>query len=438
MKLYQVYGSSAMRYAINASRKFVRFDEPRLFVLMLAAFLAGCTSLDKGMMAVSDGMSSRDPVTGERQINLVSEQQEIRRAEDAQRQILAEARAQGIKVDNETAYYERPSRVFDRLKAVTHRKQLPWEVHVLESPEWNAFTIGGGKVFLYSGIFQGEIGLRDDSELAAVLAHEMAHISARHASEKLGKLAVVKLADKGLNKIEGFDASFTTNQEDEADKYSALYMALAGYDPFAGVRIWQRMHQATGSYTGNMLFDHPLNDDRAKNMAKYAAAVQQYFTVGEINPRHEELLVNNALYSRSKTSTAKAGEGGGFAALLETATNAYVETTQAKIEQLKRQSKELDQQRLAAQRLQLGGIRIANANRGGQGLFGVAINASGKQIMRAVIALEYLNGQTILMRDEIPWSPMQPNEKKEFGIPLKPIRFSSVAIRPVYVQLIGE
>lgn len=115
-----------------------------------------------------------------------------------------------------------------------------------------------------------------------------------------------------------------------------------------------------------------------------------------------------------------------------------VEATEAKTEQLKRQSKQLEQQRQAAQRLQFGRLQVANANGGGRGLFGVAVNTSGKQISHVIVALEYLNGQTVLMRDEIQWSPMQPYEQKEFGIPLKQIRYGSVSIRPVYVQLIGE
>jgi predicted Zn-dependent protease len=414
-----------------------RFDM-RLFFVVLIVALTGCTSIDKGMMAVSDGISSRDPVTGQRQINLVSEEQEIRQAEEAQRQILSQAKQKGIKTDGETPYYETVNRVFDRLKVVTHRKQLPWEVHVLDSPEWNAFTIGGGKVFVYSGIFQGETGLKDDAELAAVLAHEMAHVAARHASEKGGKLAIAKLADKGLRKEKGFDASFTTNQEAEADKYSALYLALAGYDPSVGVRVWKRMHQAMGSYTGDMMFDHPLNDERAKNMATYASAVQQYLVPGEINPEHEKLLTNNALYTHNKSSTTKAGEGGGFTALLETIANSYVEASEAKTEQLKRQTKQLEQQHLATQRLQFGRLQVTNASGGELGLFGIAVNTSGKQISRAIVALEYLNGQSVLMRDQIQWSPMQPFEQKAFGLPLKQIRFSSVSIRPVYVQLLGE
>lgn len=415
-----------------------RYLAMRLLSVVLAVALTGCASVDRGMMAVSDGISSRDPVTGQRQVNLISEEQEIRQAEEAVRQILTEAKQKGIKTDGDTPHYEKVTRVFNRLKGVAHRKQLPWEIHVLDLPAWNAFTIGGGKVFVYSGIFEGETGLKNDSELAAVLAHEMAHVAARHASEKSGKLAIAKLADKGLKKQKGFDASFTTNQEAEADKYSALYMALAGYDPSVGVLVWKRMDQAEGSYTRDMLFTHPLPDDRAKNMEKYASVVKQYLIPGEINPGHEKLLTNNALYSYSKPSTTKAGEGGGFAALLETVANSYVEATEAKTEQLKRQTKKLEQERQAAQRLQFGRLQVANANGGGRGLFGVAVNTSGRQITQAFVTLEYLNGQTVLMRDEIRWAGMQPYEQKKFGFPLKQIRYSSVSIRPVYVQLLGE
>lgn len=406
--------------------------------LALALLLTGCATIDRGMMTVSDVISSTDPVTGQRQVSLVSEDQEINDAEGFTRQILSEAKQKGSKIDDETPYYERVSRVFDRLKEVVHRKHLPWEIHVLESPEWNAFTIGGGKVFVFTGIFQTELGLQDDNELAAVLAHEMGHVAARHASEKSGKLAIAKRASKKLRKEKRFDASFTTIQEDEADRYSAIYMAIAGYDPSAGVRVWKRMHQAAGSYTGDMLFNHPLNDDRARNLAKYASAAQQYYRPDSIHSDHEKILENNALFAYRKPSTTKAGEGGGFAAFLETVANTYKEVTDARIEQSKREIKRMEQERVAAQRLRFDKLQVADARGGGRGLFGIAVNNSGKAITQAVVVLEYWNGQATLLKDEIQWSAMQPHEQKEFGILLRPIQYSSVSLRPVYVQLAGE
>lgn len=74
----------------------------RLLSGLLALQVTGCASVDQGMMAVSDGISSRDPVTGQRQINLVSEEQEIRQAKDATRQILSAAKQKGVKLDSET------------------------------------------------------------------------------------------------------------------------------------------------------------------------------------------------------------------------------------------------------------------------------------------------------------------------------------------------
>lgn len=404
----------------------------------LAVVLTGCASIDRGMMSVSDAVSSTDPVTGQLQINLEPEDKEIRRAEDLTRQILAEAKQKGVKVDSQTPYYDRVSAIFERLKQVVHRKHLPWELHVVDMPDFNAFTIGGGKVFMFTGIFQNELGLKDNNEIAAVLAHEMAHVAARHASEKRGKLAAVKLLDKKLKKEKNFDASFTTIQEDEADRYSTIYMALAGYDPAAGATVWERLHQRQGSYTGDMLFDHPLNDDRARNVMNYASAARQYYMPGSVNADHEQILKRNALFAYEAPSTVKAGEGGGFAALLSTVANTYKDAADARAEQRQREIKRLQQERAAAQRMQFGRLQIADANGGGRGLFGIAINRAAKAITQAIVVLEYRDGQAIVLTEEIQWSGMQPREQKEFGVPLKPIRYSTVSIRPVYVQLVGE
>lgn len=410
----------------------------RLAILVIAGALSACATVDRGMMSVSDAVSSADPVTGQRQVNLISEDQEIREAEELTQRILSEAKQKGIKVDSQTPYYDRASAIFERLKQVAHRKHLPWELHVLDTPDFNAFTIGGGKVFMFTGIFQHELGLKDDNEIAAVLAHEMAHVAARHASEKRGKLAAVKLLDKKLKKEKSFDASFTTIQEDEADRYSTIYMALAGYDPAAGAAVWERLHQRQGSYTGDMLFDHPLNDDRARNVTKYASAARQYYTPGSVNVDHEQILKRNALFAYETPSTAKAGEGGGFAALLSTVANTYKDAADARAEQRQREIKRLQQERVAAQRMQLGRLQVADASGGGRGLFGVAVNRATKAITQAIVVLEYRDGQAIVLKEEIQWPGMQPREQKEFGIPLKPIRYSTVSIRPVYVQLVGE
>ncbi|KAF3982369.1 MAG: M48 family metallopeptidase, partial [Methylococcales symbiont of Hymedesmia sp. n. MRB-2018] len=350
-------------------------------------------------------------------------------------EIIAEAKRKGINIDSDVNEFDRVKDVFDRLKNVVHRRHLPWEIHVVENEAWNAFTIGGGKVFVFTGLLRGELGVKSDDELAAILAHEMAHVTARHASEKRGKLGIAKLADKKL-RTSMYDAAFTTNQEDEADKFSVMYSALAGYDPSAAVSVWQRMHNATGSYSDSLLHDHPLNDDRASNLKHYAMSAQQYYEQGVINEYHDSLLNNNAVFAHRKSTGPEAGEGGGFLALLETAANAYIEVLEAKTEQHKRQNKQYEQERIASRQLLFRQLQIGNARGGGKGLFGFAVNATGREIKEAVISIKYWSGKSAVYEDKMRWSAMSPYEQRQFGIPLKPIRYTSVTISPKYVQFV--
>lgn len=409
-----------------------------LGIAAIAVLVSGCASIDQGLMAVTDQVSSVDPVTGERQVNLVPEEQEIKEASDTADNILAEAKSNGVKTDGQIPQYAQVIRVFDRLKAVTHRKELPWEIHVLNVDDWNAFTIGGGKIFILSGIFAGDAALKTDDELAVVIAHEMAHVSARHSSEKGAKIALMKGASKKLKRDQGFEASFTTNQEDEADRYGALYMALAGFDPRVGEQVWKKLHAATGSYTGDMQYDHPLSDDRSRNIANYASLVEKYHVSGAVNPRHEEILKSNELYRYKAPSSAKAGSGGGLAALLEVAANSYLEAESAKQEEQKRLLKQAQQEQEAANRVRFEAIKIAATQEGGNGLFGICANTSGSEIIQSVVAIEYLKNGVVLARDDVPWHQMKIGERIEFGVRLAEVQYDAVSIRAVYVRTSGE
>lgn len=408
-----------------------------LLILLAPLLAASCASVDKGMMSVSNAVSSPDPVTGRREINLESEENEIARATNTTNQILDDVKKEGIKVDGETKQYERVTAVFNRLKNVVHRRNLPWEVHVVENDEWQAFTIGGGKVFVYTGLFEGENGIQSDDELAAVLAHEMAHVAARHASERQGKMAISQLADKKL-RTDMYEASFTTNQESEADKYSVIYSALAGYNPSASVEVWQRWQSAVGNYTGTLLYDHPLNDDRARNMQQYSQLAMQYYTPGVINVSHDSILPNNAVFSYVKNPDLNAGEGGGALAVLETLTNAYTESLEAKIEQKKRLAKQYEQQNLASRQIIFSQLQIANAQDGGKGLFGNVRNATATKISESIVSIKYWSGKQLIHEEKMRWPAMQAYEQRQFGIPLKPILYTGVTISPEYAHLDDE
>ncbi len=302
----------------------------------MALLLSSClSSIDKGLMKVGDKISVVDPITGKREISFESKAQERIRADKQAKQLLADFKKKGLKIDAKNKDFYRVQKAFNRLKKVIHRQDLNWEVHLIEDKNWNAFTIGGGKVFVYTGIFQGPAAIQNDDELAAILAHEIAHINARHSSEGQSKLLASKLLDKKL-RSSAYQASFTTIQEDEADRYSVIYSALAGYDPRAGAKIWRRMHKVFGSKPANLLYDHPLNNDRALSLEHYGNAAFRYYKKDHINSNHQNILASNVIFSHQKRSNIKAGEGGGVISILETLGNAYIEAEKAKKEQKSR------------------------------------------------------------------------------------------------------
>lgn len=400
-------------------------------LISIAVALTACTAADQMLLDAADSVSGVDPVTGERQISLMDEQEEVSRASAFSQELLSRSRASGIRLDEQLTEYGIVNKVFSRLLKVVHRKHLPWELHLIDKPDFNAFTVGGGKIFAYRGLFSSALGVRNEAELAAVLAHEMAHVTARHASEGQGKLLIAKMFDKGArNRV--FDASFTTIQEDEADRYSVLYLALAGYDPMAGAAIWDRFHASMGSHSDSLLHDHPLNAERAANIRKYAKLARQYYRRGMLNPDHERVLANNDLYRTSSSDKTEVGEGAGVVAVLDTLASSYSEINQASREKKRRtgqQHKETDYARSA---IYFENLQLAQTP-GGYVLKGQAINRSGRGIQQAVISLNYYVDEKIVKSSTLQWRPLAPGAIDTFTIKLEDIRFSRVDISPVYV-----
>lgn len=159
-----------------------------------------------------------------------------------------------------------------------------WEFVVFEGAQTvNAFALPGGKV----GVFSGMLAICEtDDELAAVIGHEIAHITARHGAERMsqnvvaGVLAVgtTILTEKSSNRdlwrlvyggtAVGARLAFSRGHEREADYIGVRYAAKAGYDPRAAISFWQRMSAAQGDTNGAasrikaLLSTHPSNRDR--------------------------------------------------------------------------------------------------------------------------------------------------------------------------------
>ena len=168
--------------------------------------------------------------------------------------------------------------------------QWRWEVNLLGSRELNAYCMPGGKIAFYFGILQ-KLQLNDD-EVAAIMGHEVAHALREHARERMGKTAATRIGAGVLSAVLGLgnagDAllnmggqlltlKFSREDETEADIVGMDLAARAGYDPAAGVSLWQKMMQANRSAPPQWMSTHPSSDTRIKEIQVKLAKAQPLF-----------------------------------------------------------------------------------------------------------------------------------------------------------------
>ncbi|HET7864414.1 MAG TPA: M48 family metallopeptidase [Burkholderiaceae bacterium] len=154
-----------------------------------------------------------------------------------------------------------------------------WEVNIIASRELNAFCMPGGKIAFYMGILQ-ELQLNDD-EVAMVMGHEMAHALREHAREQIGKqyatrgaielgAALFGLGNTGRT-LAGLGGQLLTlkfgrEDESEADLVGMDLAARAGYDPHAGIALWQKMGAANKGAPPQWLSTHPAGPTRIRDI----------------------------------------------------------------------------------------------------------------------------------------------------------------------------
>jgi predicted Zn-dependent protease len=154
-------------------------------------------------------------------------------------------------------------------------KDWRWEVNLIRSNQINAFCMPGGKIAFYSGILQ-KLKLTDD-EVAMVMGHEMAHALREHARERMGKTAATGIGVSVLSQLFGLGQvgqtvtnigaqlltlQFSREDESESDLVGMELAARAGFDPRAGVTLWQKMSGGGGSAPPQWLSTHPSGNTR--------------------------------------------------------------------------------------------------------------------------------------------------------------------------------
>jgi predicted Zn-dependent protease len=170
-----------------------------------------------------------------------------------------------------------------------------WEFNLIESKEVNAWCMPGGKVVVYSGILpitQNETGL------AVVMGHEIAHAAAKHSNERMSQALVEQLGGQtlaaalqqkpqqtqdllmslfGVGVQLGAILPYSRVQESEADHLGLIFMAMAGYDPNGAIEFWQRMSQNAGAQPIEFLSTHPSDANRIKKIKSEIAEAMKYY-----------------------------------------------------------------------------------------------------------------------------------------------------------------
>jgi predicted Zn-dependent protease len=159
-----------------------------------------------------------------------------------------------------------------------------WELAIIEQPQVNAFVLPGGKIAVFSGILGPA---QNQHQLASVLGHEVAHVTAKHSNERASRAMITgvgvdiaailvgggyarqtQAASEAMHTgaALGVLNPFSRMQESEADLIGLDYMAMAGFDPRESVQLWQNMNDANTTNIPEFMSTHPSGETRIEDL----------------------------------------------------------------------------------------------------------------------------------------------------------------------------
>jgi predicted Zn-dependent protease len=222
-----------------------------------------------------------NPATGERQLSLISESQEIRMGQEADPEIVSSL---GLYPDEDLqAYVQRLGRA---LADSSERPDLPWTFRLIDDPAVNAFAVPGGFIYITRGIFGT---LNSEAELVGVLGHEIGHVTARHSVNQMSKqqiqqlgLGIGVMVVEDLQEYSGLlqtglallNLKYSRDDESQADRLGFRYMTELHYDPYALVGVFETLALVSGS-TKDRLPEwestHPYPENRRDRVSNLIA-----------------------------------------------------------------------------------------------------------------------------------------------------------------------
>src|SRR5574344_2160773 len=254
-----------------------------ILFLTATALLYGCSSV---------------PITGRRQLNLVSDADVISSSLTEYKSYMGKATISGNKTESEVV-----TRVGKRMAAATQQylknngmyseiSNFSWEFNLVKNDELNAFCMPGGKIVVYEGLMKI---ITSDDELAVVLGHEVAHAVAKHSNERMSQQIVAQygsnilgaaLSNKsaavqsvagqvfGLGTQYGVMLPFSRKQESEADYMGLVLMSMAGYNPDVAVGFWKKMSASGTSTVPELMSSNASDETRMANISKNLPAIK--------------------------------------------------------------------------------------------------------------------------------------------------------------------
>ncbi len=241
------------------------------------------------------------PITGRRQMNLVNEGELMSMAAGEYQKFLGEnqvisasdPRAKmvstiGRKIADAATKFLGDNNASDRVAG------FQWEFHTVEDPTVNAWCMPGGKVVVYTGILPVT---QNETALAVVMGHEIAHAIARHGNERMSQGLALQFGGAALEVAAGQNPSATENlllqsfgvgsqlgmlaysrkHESEADKMGLVFMAMAGYDPREAPKFWERMSAGGGQAPPEILSTHPSDETRMRDLEAFMPEALKYY-----------------------------------------------------------------------------------------------------------------------------------------------------------------
>ncbi len=242
------------------------------------------------------------PITGRQQLSLIPAENVLSMSFDSYGEFLSKHKAikgtedallvqrVGEKISNAVDRYFFEQGLSDWLKG------YKWEFNLIEDKSANAWCMPGGKVAIYTGILPIT---KDETGLAVVMGHEIAHAVARHGDERMSQGLIAQmggvalaaalsekpketnnlfLAAYGLGTQVGVLLPYSRLHESEADRLGLIFMAMAGYDPHEAVDFWHRMAASkNGAKVPEFLSTHPTSETRIENIKKYIPEAMEYY-----------------------------------------------------------------------------------------------------------------------------------------------------------------